>query len=803
MIYLKYVYNYSVYIKWDRTLTQAIYQGFILSRQQYSSKSKRGITLCYWLVSDNGPIKVLIENQQAVFFIPQDEHYFAQSILNKENISVNFKTVEMRHFSGVVCIGCYFNDVSNLYKARTLLEKHISIYEADIRHSDRFLMERFIKGGVWVTGEVSQKNGFILISNAKLKASPEYTPTLKSLSLDIECNGEGVLFSVGLVGNGLDTVLMIGEPQQHNQPFNIDWCFDEINLLQKLQQYINNNDPDIIVGWNVIEFDFTVLNSRAEALGVTLNFGRDQQPLNIKTGHYTRLTLPGRSVIDGIDTLKNATYHFDNYSLANISYKVLGESKLIQADNRLSEIVRQFNEDKLNLAAYNRQDCILVKRIFAELQLFEFAIVRTQLTGLELERMGGSVAAFTNLYLPLLHRSGYVAPNLGDHGLSFESPGGYVMESVPGLYKNILVLDFKSLYPSIMRTFCIDPLGLIKGLDSPENAIEGFNEAVFSRNEHHLPSLIKHLTHTRQRAKDTNQPMLSQAIKIIMNSLYGVLGSKGCRFYDPRLSSSITLRGHEIMQTTRKWIEKLGYEVIYGDTDSIFVKADDQLSALSCNQIGKDLTTYINNKWSCDIKDCFGLTSYLEIEFETHYSPFFMPTIRGKKTGSKKRYVGQIIKNGIPELIFKGMETVRSDWTEFAQEFQKELFKTLFNEKFEIKQLHEIISDYTKRLFAGEFDEKLIYRKKLGQNLNDYVKNVPPQVQAIKKYKASNPDFEIKRGQIIEYVYSDDGAQLYNGSNNLNYSVYIQKQLTPIAQMVLDALNLKEIECQGAQLSFL
>ncbi|MBB1449251.1 DNA polymerase II, partial [Pseudoalteromonas sp. SG41-6] len=176
-------------------MTQAIYQGFILSRQQYSSKSRRGITLCYWLVSEQGPIKVLVEDQQAVFFIPQEKHDFAKAALNKANLSANFKVVDMRHFSGAACIGCYFNDASTLYKARTLLEPHLSIYEADIRHSDRFLMERFIKGGVWVTGDVSQKDGFILINNAKLKASPEYTPTLTSLSLDIECNGEGVLFS--------------------------------------------------------------------------------------------------------------------------------------------------------------------------------------------------------------------------------------------------------------------------------------------------------------------------------------------------------------------------------------------------------------------------------------------------------------------------------------------------------------------------------------------------------------------------------------------------------------------------------
>ncbi len=789
MINLKYVYNYSVYIKWDRTLTQAIYQGFILSRQQYAAKNAQGITLCYWLSSEQGPIKVTIENQQALFFIPLAEQDTASALLAQANIKAQFNKVELCHFSGSECVACYFNDIHSLYTARTLLEQAMPIYEADVRHSDRFLMERFIKGGVWVTGNATTKNGFIEISDAKLKANTEYTPTLKSVSLDIECNGDGVLFSVALVGNGLDCVLMIGEPQQSDSTFEIDWCYDEINLLTKLQHYIINNDPDVIVGWNVIDFDFSLLQERAEVLGLTLNFGRDNQSLYINKGHYTRLTLPGRCVIDGIDTLKNATYRFDSFSLANVAERVLNESKLIKTDNRLTEIVRQFNEDKLALAAYNRQDCILVNQIFEKLKLFEFAIVRTQITGLELERMGGSVAAFTNLYLPLLHRSGYVAPNLGDHGLSFESPGGYVMESTPGLYKNVLVLDFKSLYPSIMRTFCIDPLGLIAGLNAPEHAVEGFNQALFSRTQHHLPKLIEHLTQTRQEAKDTNQPMLSQAIKIIMNSLYGVLGSKGCRFYDPRLSSSITLRGHEIMQTTRKWIEAQGFEVIYGDTDSTFVKLSEDTSPEQCNEIGCQLVRHINEKWQVDLKQRYGLKSYLEIEFETHYSPFFMPTIRGKKTGSKKRYVGQVTKNNKKKLVFKGMETVRSDWTEFAQEFQTQLFETLFTDDFEIQQLHYIINSYTQKLYNGEFDRKLVYRKRLGQHLNDYIKNIPPHVQAVKKYKANHPEFEIKRGQVIEYVYAVTGAELYSGKNILNYPLYIQRQLDLVAQMILSALN--------------
>ncbi|MEI8642302.1 DNA polymerase domain-containing protein [Pseudoalteromonas sp. Hal099] len=129
--------------------------------------------------------------------------------------------------------------------------------------------------------------------------------------------------------------------------------------------------------------------------------------------------------------------------------------------------------------------------------------------------------------------------------------------------------------------------------------------------------------------------MLSQAIKIIMNSLYGVLGSQGCRFYDPRLSSSITLRGHEIMLQTKKWIEEQGYSVIYGDTDSTFVKLTDDLSVEACNKIGKQLAKHINTLWQQNIHAKHNLTSHLEIEFESLYSPFFLPTIRGKVWGLK------------------------------------------------------------------------------------------------------------------------------------------------------------------------
>tara|TARA_Y100000739_G_scaffold27724_1_gene21288 strand:+ start:32562 stop:34904 length:2343 start_codon:yes stop_codon:yes gene_type:complete len=763
--------------------------GFLLSAK--ANDTAQGVQYEIWLSTKHGPVKSVSSTQPVLFFIKNTDANTVSAILAAESILHEIKPLKLKNFQQQDMCGCYFYSLKHFYSAsKALKSRGITLYEDDIRPIERYLMERFIKGGAWITGKRVDHAHYTEILDAKLKTNAEYTPVLSKLSLDIECNESGVLFSIGLVGCGLDCVIMIGEPEHHDPVigYTIIWCADEVALLQQLVTLIKHCDPDIIIGWNVIEFDFAVIYERSVALGVKLLLGRGNLPLYVRKGHFTRVSIPGRCVIDGIDTLKNATYSFETFSLANVAKEILGESKLIETSNSLQEIIRQFNEDKIALANYNRQDCILVNKIFDKLKLLDFAVIRTQLTGLELEKRGGSVAAFVNMYLPLLHRSGYVAPNMGDHGLTFESPGGYVMESVPGLYKNVIVLDFKSLYPSIMQTFYIDPLGLIEGIENPENSIEGFNNALFSREQHHLPALIKSLALQRQRAKDNHDLMLSQAIKIIMNSLYGVLGSQGCRFYDPRLSSSITLRGHEIMLQTKKWIEEQGYSVIYGDTDSTFVKLTDDLSVEACNKIGKQLAKHINTLWQQNIHAKHNLTSHLEIEFESLYSPFFLPTIRGKSVGSKKRYVGQLIKPDESKLVFKGLETVRSDWTKLAQQFQFDLFTLLFDQP---EQINDLVNDYISKLLRGEFDHLLVFKKRLGQNLTDYQKNIPPHVQAVKKFQKQNSEFTLKRGEFVTFVYTTHGVELYQGLHSYDYQMYLDKQIIPLIGMVSFICNIE------------
>ncbi len=453
-----------------------------------------------------------------------------------------------------------------------------------------------------------------------------------------------------------------------------------------------------------MDFDLAVLERVCLRTNVPFAMGRGRDRAAIlapgSPGGKRVARIPGRAVLDGIDTLKTATWSFEDFGLDAVARDLLGLGKRIEKSrDRIREIRRLYREEPWELARYNAEDCRLVQSIFAKTHLMPFVLERAQLTGLALDRVGGSVAAFDNLYLPRLHRRGRVAPDVETVEGEAMSPGGYVLESQPGLFENVLVLDFKSLYPSIIRTFRVDPLGLVEaGVD----AIEGFDGARFAREGTILPELIEELWRARDRAKALGEEATSRAIKILMNSFYGVLGTPGCRFFEPRLVSSITRRGHEIITRSRDWIESEGYRVIYGDTDSLFVLVGPGPEEKVCREIGEDLVRRLNQRWAGELLARNRVESCLELEFKAHYLRFFMPTIRGSELGSKKRYAGLSRRGGDLIVEFTGLEAVRSDWTALAREFQRELYRRVFfDEPFE-----EYVRSTVADLLSGKRDER-------------------------------------------------------------------------------------------------
>lgn len=773
-------------------------EGFVLTARPVEQSNKSYLE--FWLSSEQGAFKVITPSQKWLFFIHQKDAKSSLAMLEQSQINVTYQTLSLATFEHQKVGGLYFEKQNQFYQAKTLLKDNsIVCFEDDIRLPERFMMERFIYGSMSLKNvSVEHRNlneypdSVPVVEHAQCKNS-QYTPKFKVLSLDIECSEKGQLYSIGLATEQVKCVIMIG-PAEPSHDW-ILWVADEKSLLQEFVRQLVAMDPDVIIGWNVVNFDFRLLYKRAELHKVTLNIGRDNQILNWRLARNETdqgyATMPGRVIVDGIDALKTATYHFDSFSLENVAQSLLGQGKKTEnVDDRLAQITLDFLHNKPKLAEYNLQDCELVLAIFQHTKVLDFLTLRSQLTGLELDRVGGSVAAFVNLYLPKLHRAGFVAPNRPiDGGLA--SPGGYVMESKPGLYKHVLVLDFKSLYPSIIRTFKIDPLGLVEGLKDPDSAIAGYKEAYFSRDKHFLPDIITSLWRQRDEAKKNKDISRSQAIKILMNSFYGVLGSGGCPFYDTRLASSITMRGHDIMLTTASWIEEAGYQVIYGDTDSTFVWLNGEFSLEQVDDIGVVLATDINQKWQHKLNEDHQLDCHLEIEFETHFSQFLMPTIRGSEKGSKKRYAGLKVNNSGEELVFKGLETVRSDWTPLAKQFQLRLYQMVFAKESVESYVRELIHNTR----SGKLDNLLVYRKRIRRKLSLYVKNIPPHVRAARLADDKNASLgrvlKYQNKSWVEYVITVNGPEpIEYLTSQIDYEHYIDRQIKPIAEGILPFIDL-------------
>lgn len=836
-------------------MTQTL-TGFLLTRQWDDRRQhtrQQSLHLSFWLQTAEGPVRVIVTDQQAVMFVASEDiervreiltHTFGLNVKTRRLIPSWYdKALELKDFEQRPQYAVYFREQRSLYRARDILTRAgITTLEADIAPTDRFLMERFITAAVTVHGDVVEKEGFRELINPQIKADttlPVYQPQYRVMSLDIETSLTGDhLYSIGWVvaHTNSDTlerkVLMIGpqEQEQDEEPaWNyLEYCVDERDLMVRFIESFEAIDPDIVIGWNVINFDLRFLQRKAEALEMALPLGRarsrpDWRESRGEDEHYT-LLLPGRLVLDGIDTLKSATYNFESFALDSVANELLDRGKLTDdVDNRAEHITEQFHNDKASLAAYNLEDCQLVWDIFQHTNLIDFAVERARLTGLAMDRFGGSVAAFDNRYLPRLHRVGYVAPNIPTDPIGVGSPGGYVMDSIPGLYEHVLVLDFKSLYPSIIRTFKIDPYARMMGQQiephSPHwdreetdevdrsRLVPGFNGAAFSKQHTLLPAIIDELWAARDHAKQQKNAAMSQAIKILMNSFYGVLGTPGCRFFDYRLPSSITLRGHKILTQTQALIEAQGYKVIYGDTDSVFVWLKDlpaDTSLEEVDEIGKGLAADLNLWWQERLQADYHIDNHMEIEYETHFSQFVMPTIRGSDKGSKKRYAGVVRKatgESSLQLVFKGLETVRTDWTHLARDFQRELYRRIFAGE----PYREYVLDVVKSTREGKHDNELVYRKRIRRPLADYTRNVPPHVQAARLADEENErqglPLRYQRGGWVEYLLTVNGPEPKEYLRApLDYDLYIERQIEPIADGILHFLDTSFREVAGDQM---
>ncbi len=703
----------------------------------------------------------------------------------------------------------------------------IECHEADIPFVTRYLCDRGIRGAVGIDGTYRKGRRVNRIyENVRLEPG-DFEPDLRLVSIDIETDltAEHVLsfalYGVLPHGGRVEEVHFWRDPARTTDTGIIGeddsdgFFFEHRNesvLLRALVERMREIDPDVLTGWNVVDFDLRVLEQAFGRCGVPFYIGRADLPCRVRArdGSWmtSRATVHGRAVIDGIDLLRGAFIRLDNYALDGAARELLGEGKTITGDDRGTQIERMYREDLGGFLRYNLTDARLVIEILAKKNLLPLAIRRALLTGLPLDRVAASIASFDFLYIGALHRRGIVAPSVQEATTAAlaatPSPdaesqpaaiGGYVLDSTPGIYDNVWLFDYQSLYPSIIRTFRIDPLGHARAFNDPDaEAVTAPNEARFLREEGILPDILEELIPRRLEAKRRGAQVESLAIKIIMNSFYGVLASPRCRFFSTYVSNAITTFGQQILLWTKDRLEKRGYQVIYGDTDSVFVVSGIALTDES-EDAARAVVADLNRELSDWVKENHDMESHLHLEFERQYVKFFMPSLRHTVSGSKKRYAGVIERAGVREIVFTGLESVRRDWTVLSKDFQRHLLMRVFEDQ----PIGDFVKEFLRELRDGEKDGDLVYRKALRKPLAEYGKTTPPHVKAARLIPG-------KPGRLISYVMTTEGPQPVGYlTAPLDYEHYVEKQLRPIGESILQHVgrSFDEFLGKGDQLGLL
>ncbi|KYF64330.1 DNA polymerase II [Sorangium cellulosum] len=655
--------------------------------------------------------------------------------------------------------------------------------EADVRFAYRFLIDRGIRGAFAVSGPFELRPGVGRVYRNPELVPATFVPELRVLSLDIETSLDGEqLFCIGLAGAGGERCLLVrDEPVPGGLPGYVEQLPDERAVLERFLEHVAEADPDVLTGWNIPDFDLPALQRYCRRAGLPCALGRGSDEIAIlRDPGFTRearAILQGRVVLDGLALLRSAFMRLDDYRLETAAQTILGRGKLFGSDDRGAQIEASYRDDPATLAAYNLEDARLVRDLLAKTGLVELSVRRSLLTGMQLDRVGAQIAAIDSLYLPALRARGKVAPSVSSEAPDgeVEIAGGLVLEPVPGLYRNIVVYDYKSLYPSLIRTFNIDPLTFVAGDGAPPEAlIVTPGGAAFRRGEPGiLPELVARLWDERADARRAGDERGAMAVKILMNSLFGVLGSQASRLFSPAVANAITSAGQRVIRLTAEAVRRAGHRVLYGDTDSLFVDIGEPDAARALAR-AEELRDAVAASVAAEIGRTFGCESRLELEFEKVYARFLLPELRGAAQGSKKRYAG-LVAGEDDKLEIVGLEAVRRDASAVARRFQRELLDRVFHDR----PVEDFVRTFVTELRAGRFDAELVYKKALRKPLGAYTKTTPPHVKAARKLTGD-------AGRIVAYVITRAGPEPVGQTTAPpDYDHYVSQQLKPIADSVL------------------
>jgi DNA polymerase-2 len=770
-------------------------RGFVIT-PTYRIADRRPEVHIYGRLENGEPCLIVDDRTRPHFFVPAA----ATDVVKACAPRVHVEPRNLTTFTGEPVVQVTVDMPAEVPPLRARLEEAgVACLEADVRFAYRYLIDRAIRGAFAVRGPYDRRDGIGRFYRNPDVGPTTWVPRLKLLSIDVETSERGdALYSIALHAPPVERVLVVSaQGLAHAE------CLpSEKACLRRFLAWVEEIDPDVITGWNVVDFDLAVLQRICHRHGLKCALGRSPDDLDIRrdggTARGSRAVVCGRVVLDGLALMRGAFLRLEDYKLETAAQAILGRGKLIKGEQRAAEIEHAYRTDPQLLVDYNLNDARLVTEILEKTGLVELAVNRSLVTGMPLDRVAATIASVDSLYLAGLRGRGVVAPSVIIEAKEARIAGGYVMESRPGLYRNIAVFDFKSLYPSIIRTFNIDPLTLVPGAgerqegdgwSNPADAVRAPNGACFRREPQGvLPELVATLGERREASRREGNLVAAHAIKILMNSLYGVLGAGSCRLFNPEVANAITHFGQWVIRAAARCAKELGYAVIYGDTDSLFLdsgttRPDEALA------VAERVRAEIDRAVGVRVREEFGCESFLELEFEKLYRRFFLPEVRAGEIGSKKRYAGLLVEGEQERIEFVGLEAVRRDWSAVSKRFQRELIDLVFHDRSVDAFVRQFLAD----LRAGRFDDLLVYKKAVRKPLDEYTETTPPHVRAARKLGS-------RAGRIISYVMTTGGPEPAGETTAPpDYDHYVEHQIRPVADAVLRFLGVDFEDVAGTR----
>ena len=564
-------------------------------------------------------------------------------------------------------------------------------YEYSITFYKQYLLDKQINGMdcIEVEGEDIKKDYNVdrTLKIKKIKsAGGKEILELKILAFDIEAveeNGKQKIVMLSMKSKNFERVLTYQEDEHYEK--YVEVVKDEKELLEKFVDIVNKQKPDILVGYNSDLFDMQVIQQRADELKVKFILSKDSSELKFaRRARISAARFKGLVHVDLFEFINNILspqMQTEVMTLDAVSAELLGDNKIEIEYEEILEDWRK-GKDLAKLAEYCLKDSELT------LRLAEFILPQIY----ELSRLSGQILfdtsrmTYSQLVEWYLSKKAYLMNNIIPNQPKWEdiqrrkevSPyeGAFVKEPIAGLHENIAVMDFRSLYPSIIATFNISP----ETFNCEDCRKDGFEVPEMKywfckRKKGFISTVIKELIEKRASIREKMKKLKKDseewkrldreqlATKTVANATYGYFGFAGSKWYCRQCAQSSAAFGRFYIKKVIDEAVREGFTVIYADTDSMFVKTKGDV---------KKKTKLFLEKMNKS------LPGMIELDLQGMYMRgIFIP--RGVGPGTAKKRYALMDENGV--LTIRGLEKVRRDWSNVAKNTQEKVLELILEKK--------------------------------------------------------------------------------------------------------------------------